>query len=194
MTDAVFPEPDVSGSAGQGRGVTAAIWVLGIALQFATPLLRDRVSLSDDLFIGSFLAPWWYFVQVALLAGALRLLRGVSDSWSRGVRVATGIVVAVFFALAQPELITQLVDPGVPLSDDPLRVALLWSTPLAFYVAPAAIVVYAWVQRDARLSLVRALGIGLVVIGVASFPYILWLTHLWDVYVRTSGGGMVLAP
>jgi len=193
MTDAALAEPGERRSDAPGRWLTAAFWTLGIALQFATPLLRDRVPLSDELFVGSFLAPWWSFLQVALLAGALRLLRGPTASWERPKRIAAGIAAGLFFAVAQPELITQVIAPDVPLGDDPLRVALLWSTPLAFYVVPAAIVVYAWVRRDARLSLTRALGIGLVVIGVLSFPYILWLTHLWDVYVRTSGGGMVLA-
>jgi len=86
--------------------------------------------------------------------------------------------------LPQPDLVNQIVGHGPPLSSDPATVALLWSTPLAFYVVPAGIVVAAWLSGPARMTLVRALGLGLVVIGVLNFPYILWLTHLWDVYIR----------
>ena len=59
--------------------------------------------------------------------------------------------------------------------------ATLWGTPLAFYLVPALLVVTSWLSREARLTLGRALGIGLVAIGVLSFPYIMWLTHLWRV-------------
>lgn len=103
------------------------------------------------------------------------------------------IAAAVLFSLIQPELISQLIDNQVPLTSSPLRVALLWSTPLAFYLLPAVLVVYAWLKRDARLSLPRVLGIGLVLIGVLSFPYILWLTSLWELYIEPKGGGTVLA-
>jgi hypothetical protein len=177
----------------RGALLTAALWVVGIGLQFAAPLLRDRVPLSDDLFIGSFLYPWWLFAQVAVLAGILALFRRASDRWSPSVRTAFAVVAALVMALPQPDLITQLIDT-VPLGDNPLRVALLWSTPLAFYLVPATLVVVAWLWRDARLSLMRALGLGLVVIGVLNFPYILWLTHLWEIYVRSTGGGSVHAP
>ena len=96
--------------------------------------------------------------------------------------------------LPQPDMITQIVDRGVPLSDNPMRIALLWSTPLAFYVVPAGLVVWSWLWRDSRLSLPRALGLGLVVIGLLNFPFILWLTYLWEVHVKSSGGDSVLTP
>lgn len=171
--------------------ITMAFWAIGVGLQFAAPLLRDRVSLSDDLFIGSFLTPWWIFSQVLLLAGLLTAFRKLTDDWSLGRRTAFAIAGAVLLALPQPELITQIAGNEVPLADNPVRVALLWSTPLAFYVLPAALVVYAWLKRDARLSVARALGIGLVVIGVLNFPYILWLTRLWRLYIEPQGGGSV---
>lgn len=174
---------------GRGALITAMLWVVGVGLQFAAPLLRDRVPLSDDLFIGSFLAPWWSFAQVALLAGFLALLRKVTDGWSRGGRAGFAIAAAVLFSLLQPEFITQIIENGGRLGEDPVRVALLWSTPLTFYLVPATLVVWSWLKRDARLTLIRALGIGLVVIGVLNFPYILWLTRLWELYVEPSGGG-----
>jgi len=177
-----------------GTLITAAIWAVGVGLQFAAPLLRDRVPLSDDLFIGSFLAPWWSLGQVMLLAGFLTLFRKAADGWNRGRRKGFAIAGAVLFSLLQPEFITQLVGNEVPLADNPVRVALLWSTPLAFYMMPAALVVYSWLKRDARLTLPRALGVGLVVIGLLNFPYILWLTRLWRLYVEPQGGEGVFAP
>lgn len=177
----------------QGGLVTAAIWAVGVGLQFAAPLLRDRVPLSDDLFIGSFLAPWWSFGQVMLFAGVLALFRRAADGWSRGGRMGFAIAGAALFSLLQPELITQIVGNEVPLSDNPVRVALLWSTPLAFYVMPAALVAYSWLKRGAQLTLLRALGIGLVVIGVINFAYILWLTRLWELYIEPQDGGSVSA-
>ena len=179
---------------GHGALLTAAFWAVGVGLQFATPLLRDRVPLSDDLFIGSFLAPWWLFAQVILLAGFLVIFRKATDGWRRGARIGFAIAAAVLFSLLQPELITLVIGTGVPLADDPLRLALLWSTPLAFYLIPAGLVVYSWLKRDARFTLFRALGIGLVVIGVLSFPYILWLRHLWELYIEPQGGGSVSVP
>jgi len=179
---------------GRGPLITAGIWALGVGLQFAAPLLRDRVPLSDDLFIGSFLAPWWSFGQVLLLAGFLTIFRKGTDSWSSRGKTGFAIAAAVIFSLLQPELVTQLVGNDVPLADNPVRVALLWSTPLAFYMVPAVLVVYSWLRPDARLTLVRALGIGLVAIGILSFPYILWLTHLWKLHIEPQGGGSVSVP
>lgn len=165
---------------------------MGIGLQFAAPLLRDRVPLSDELAVTSFLAPWWLFLQVLLLAGGLLVFRRFSEGWSPGARVAFGIGAASAIMLLQPELITQLVANEGPLGDNPMRVALMWSTPLAFYVIPAGLVVFSWLRRDGQgMSMPRALGLGLVVIGVLNFAYILWLTHLWETYVRTSGGESV---
>ena len=184
----------ISDRGSRGALITAAFWVVGVGLQFTTPLLRDRVPLSDDLFIGSFLAPWWCFAQVVLLAGFLALFRKTTNGWSRGGRMGFAIVSAVLFSILQPELITLIIENGVPLADNPVRVALLWSTPLAFYLVPAILVLYSWLKRDARLTLIRALGIGLVVIGVLSFPYILWVTRLWALYIEPQGGGSVSVP
>jgi hypothetical protein len=174
------------------RLITAALWAVGVALQFAAPLLRDRVPLSDDLFITSMLAPWWLFLQVCLLAGLLKLLRRRSEVWSGGVRIAFAAGAAVILMLLQPDLLTQVFASGnVPLSENLARVALLWSTPLAFYVVPAAIVVGSWLRRERPFSALRALGWGLVSIGVLNFPYILWLTHLWRVYYQPQGADSV---
>jgi hypothetical protein len=176
----------------RGRWITAALWAIGIALQFAAPLLRDRVPLSDDLLITSMLAPWWLFLQVCMLAGLLKLFRARAEAWGDGVRVAFALAAALILMLLQPDLLTQVFASGnVPLSQNPARVALLWSTPLAFYVVPAAIVVVAWLRRGRPFSALRALGWGLVSIGVLSFPYILWLTHLWKVYYEPQGADSV---
>jgi len=177
----------------RGAWLTAALWAAGVGLQFAAPLLRDRVPLSDDLLIGSFLAPWWMFAQVALLAGVLALFGRLTAEWSGGARTMFAIAAALLVALLNPQLITQLIDPSARISDDPVSLALLWSMPLAFFVVPAGLVIYSWLKRDSRFSLMRALGAGLVFIGVVNFPFILWLTHLWDVYIRTSGGESVRA-
>jgi hypothetical protein len=39
------------------RAITVALWAVGIGLQLAAPLLRDRVPLSDELFIDSMVMP-----------------------------------------------------------------------------------------------------------------------------------------
>jgi len=171
------------------RWVTPLLWLVGVGLQVAAPLLRDRVPLSDDLLIESILAPVWVFLLVVILAVWLRVFRTVSQRWSSAVRIAFAVVSAGVLMLLQPDLITQLVDHAIPLSANPMRVALIWSTPLAFYVIPAGVVVFAWLAGPVKMTLVRALGIGLVAIGVLNFAYILWLTHLWDTYIRPQGGG-----
>lgn len=176
----------------RGMWLTAFLWAVGIGLQFAAPLLRDRVPLSDELFIMSFLAPWWMFLLAVILAGVLLAVRRVSERWSEAGRVAFGIGAAAVLMMLQPEVITQVIANESALSGNPLRVALMWSTPLAFYVVPAGLVVFSWLRRDGGgMSMPRALALGLVVIGVLNFVYILWLTHLWDTYVRTSGGESV---
>jgi hypothetical protein len=119
-----------------GIFLTAAIWILGVGLQFAAPLLRDRVPLSDDLLVGSFVNPLWLFGQVLLLAGVLTLVRKAADGWATGRRARFAIAMAILCSVPQPDLITQLLGRDVPLAANPLRVALLWSTPLAFYVIP----------------------------------------------------------
>lgn len=162
---------------------TASIWALGVALQFATPLLRDRLPLSDDLFVASFVYPWWSFAQVILLAVVLALLTRPLSRQSLERRRLVAVAISVLCALPQPDLIAQMLGTDVPLAHNPMRVSLLWSTPLAFYVAPAAVVVHAWTARRHRLTLVRALGIGLVSIGIAGFPYLLWLTRLWRLHI-----------
>lgn len=174
-----------------GRWLTAALWAIGIGLQFAVPLLRGKVSLSDDLYVTSFLAPWWVFVQVALLAGFLALAGRFVRAWSGRSRLLLALAAAAVFALLEPSLLTTLIDRSVPLANDPVRAALMWSTPLAFYLVPAGLVIYSWLQRDPRFTLPRALGSGLVFIGIASFPYTVWLGRLWYLYIRTSGGGSV---
>jgi hypothetical protein len=103
------------------------------------------------------------------------------------------VTAAAAFALLEPDMLTYVFGGGVPLRQDPVRAALLWSVPLAFYLVPASIVGIAWVQLERRITTARALGFGLVFIGLANFPFILWLTHLWDVYIRTSGGEAVIA-
>jgi len=174
-----------------GAALTIVLWIVGVALQFAVPLLRDRVTLSDDLYVGSFLAPWWVFLQVLLLAGLLAMFRRRSEAWSGAARVTFAVAGAFLFALLEPNLMTVLLDRGNPLAGDPARIALLWSTPLAFYVVPAGLVVFSWLRRDARFTLPRALGAGLVFIGIASFVYVLWLGHLWELYYRPDGAGSV---
>lgn len=173
-----------------GAWITGALFAVGIGLQFVTPLLRDRVDLSDELFIASFLYPWWFFLQVVLVAVIFGLMSGVSRVWSTWRRSVFAVVAIVILALPQPDLIAWLQDG----SWGPLRLALVWSTTLAFFVVPTALVAYAWITKSPRLTMMRALAFGLIANGVLSFPHILWLNHLWEIYVRASGGGSVLTP
>ena len=83
---------------GKGSVLTIGIWVVGVGLQFAAPLLRDRVPLSDDLFIGSILAPWWSFGQVLLLAGFLTLFRRPTNDWGSAARAVFASAAAAAFS------------------------------------------------------------------------------------------------
>jgi hypothetical protein len=167
----------------RAHAMTIAVWIVGVGLQLGAPLLRDRVPLSDDLFITSMVAPAWTFLQVCLLAGALRLMRRRTESWSVRRRAVAGAGVAVAFMLLQPGFVSLAMTAGAGFDwSDGVSVALLWSTPLALYVVPAGIVVWVWARGDGRVSLPRALGYGLVAQGVLNLGFILWLTHLWELY------------
>jgi hypothetical protein len=172
--------------------LTLALWLVGIALQFAAPLLRDKVPLSDDLFITSILTPWWVFLQVLLLTGWLWIFRRRSAKWSERARIIFAVVSALFFMLLEPNMLTLIIAHEVPLRLNPVGANLIWSTPLFFYVLPAALVIFSWLKNPHWLPIVRALGFGLVLIGVLNFGYILWLTHLWVQYLRPAGSGTVL--
>jgi hypothetical protein len=182
-----------SRSASQGAWLTPTLWLVGVALQFAAPLLRDKVPLSDDLFITSILTPWWVFLQVLLLTGWLWLFRRKSAKWTERARIIFALVSALFFMLLEPNMLTLIIAHEVPLRLNPVGASLIWSTPLFFYVLPAALVIYSWLKRPSFLPLAKALGLGLVLIGVLNFGYILWLTHLWDLYLRPSGSGTVFS-
>ena len=178
-------------SASRGIWLTLVLWFVGIALQFAAPLLRDKVPLSDDLFITSILTPWWVFLQVLLLTGWLWIFHRKSTRWSERGRIIFAVASALFFILLEPNMLTLIIAHEVPLSLNPVGANLIWSTPLFFYVLPAALVIFCWLKHPRWLPLARALGLGLVIIGVLNFGYILWLTHLWDLYLRPSGSGTV---
>ena len=178
-------------SASQGIWLTLALWLVGVALQFAAPLLRDKVPLSDDLFITSILTPWWVFLQVLLLTGWLWIFRRRSARWTERTKIIFAVVSALFFMLLEPNMLTLIIAHEVPLRLNPVGANLIWSTPLFFYVLPAALVIYSWFKKPHWLPIVRALGLGLVLIGVLNFGYILWLTHLWDLYLRPAGSGTV---
>lgn len=175
------------------HAVTPAFWVIGIALQLAAPLLRDRVPLSDDLLITSMFVPLWVMGQLLLLAGFLRAVRTSTDGWSEGRRLGIGLSALVAFALLDAQVVTVVVEAatgqsGVSLGRDPVRLALMWSTPLTFYVVPALLVVLSWYRRGDLMTFPRVLGLTFVLVGVMNFPFIYWLTHLWDVYYRSQGG------
>jgi len=185
------PEADVKSprarAFARAHALTGAVWAAGIALQLAASLMRDRVPLSDDLFITSMIAPAWSFLQVCLLAGALRLTRRRAEPWSTPTRVAISVGAAIVFMLLQPGIISMLLaGPAAFSPTDKVALALLWSTPLALYVVPAGIVVWAWALRNGRVSLPRALGYGLVAQGVLNFAFIAWLNHLWQIYVKVQ--------
>ena len=171
--------------------LTLALWLLGVALQFAAPLLRDQVPLSDDLFVSSILTPWWVFLQVLLLAGWLSIFRRKSVKWTERTKIFFAVISALVLMLLEPNMLTLIIAHEVPLRLNPVGANLIWSTPLFFYVLPAGLVIYTWLKRPHWLTLGRALGLGLVLIGILNFGYILWLTHLWDLYLRPSGSGTV---
>ena len=181
-----------SRSASRGAWLmTLALWLAGVGLQFAAPLLRDKVPLSDDLFITSILTPWWVFLQVLLLAGWLWIFRRKSEKWTERSRIFFALVSALVFMLPEPNMLTLIIAHEVPLSLNPVGANLIWSTPLFFYFLPAALVIFSWLKQPHWLPLARALGLGLVIIGILNFGYILWLTRLWDLYLRPSGSGTV---
>ena len=162
------------------HALTAIVWVVGIGLQLAASPLRERTTFSNDLYLTSLIAPAWTFLQVCLLAGSLRLMRPRAASWSARSRAWFGVAAAAAFMLLQPGILAVLLNGSNPT--DKVSLALLWSTPLALYLVPAAIVVWAW--SAGRVSLPRALGYGLVAQGVLDFAFIIWLNHLWVVYLK----------
>jgi hypothetical protein len=172
--------------------ITATLWAAGVGLEYASPLLRDKVPLSDDLFITSFVTPWWVFIQVLLLAGWLWIFRRKAEKWAQSPRLIFAVVSALILMLLEPNMLTLIIAHEVPLSQNPVGAALIWSTPLFFYVVPAGLVIFSWLKRPQWLPVSRALGLGLVIIGMSSFGYILWLTHLWDLYFRPFGGESVV--
>ena len=178
-------------SGSRGIWLTLALWLAGVALQLAAPLLRDKVPLSDDLFITSILTPAWVFLQVLLLAGWLWIFHRKSAKWTGRARIIFALVSALFFMLLEPNMLTLIIAHEVPLSLNPVGANLIWSTPLFFYIMPAALVIFSWLKHPHWLPLARALGFGLVLIGILNFGYILWLTRLWDLYLRPSGSGTV---
>jgi len=163
-------------------------WVIGAALVFVVaPFVRTRVPLSDELDLGSIILPVWTFLQLVLLAGLLKWLRPRSATWSAPQRVLLAVGCALAVGVLQPTVLSLLSRLGdetaIPLSRDPLQVALLWSTPLLFYAIPAGIVTVAWVRWDSfRLS--RVLGLSLVALGLLNVGAIFWFTHLWARYVN----------
>ena len=174
-----------------GFWLTLVLWLVGVGLQFAAPFLRDKVPLSDDLFITSILTPWWVFLQVLLLAGWLWIFRRRSAKWTERARIIFAVVSTLFFMLPEPNMLTLIIAHEVPLSLNPVGANLIWSTPLFFYVLPAGLVIFSWLKKPNWLPFFRALGLGLAIIGVLNFGYILWLTRLWDLYLRPSGSGTV---
>ena len=136
-------------SASRSIWLTLALWLVGIALQFAAPLLRDKVPLSDDLFITSILTPWWVFLQVLLLTGWLWIFRRRSAKWSERARIIFAVVSALFFMLLEPNMLTLIIAHEVPLRLNPVGANLIWSTPLFFYVLPAALVIFSWLKQPA---------------------------------------------
>ena len=179
----------VAASASKSRRLNAAVpWVIGLVLVLGVaPLVRARVSMSDELDLYSMLLPVWTLLQLALFAGALSWLRVHSTGWSVAVRAILAFVIALTIGVLQPVILTSIStiigSSAARLAGDPLQAALLWSTPLLFYVIPAGIVAYSWV-RSATLRVVHVLGPASVVVGVLDIVAILWFTHLWSLYVR----------
>jgi len=183
-----MPEADVrwprARAFARAHALTGVIWAVGIVVQLSASLLRDRIAFSDDLYLTSLIAPAWTFLQVCLLAGALRLLRPRAKAWSTRSRAWFGVAAAAVFMLLQPGILSVLLNGFDPA--DKVALALLWSTPLALYLVPVAIVVWAWSRPEGRVSLPRALGYGLVAQGVLSFAFMLWLNHLWAIYIDSA--------
>jgi len=177
-----------TGTSTQSRISAAMPWIIGLVLILGVaPLVRSRVSLSDELDLYSLLLPVWSLLQLGLLAGALWGLRGRATGWSVTARAIVALAMAVIVGVLQPVILTSistvLGSSAAPLPGDPLQAALLWSTPLLFYVVPAAMVAYSWV-RSATVRVVHVLGLASVVVGVLNIVAIFWFTHLWSLFVR----------
>jgi len=161
------------------KWITIAIWVVGISLQLARPWLCTLFALNTDDFMVSIIAPLWSFMLVCLLAGLLRVLRKLTEKWGGLWRVVLAMVLGVVLMLPQADLIMVFRESiRFPHYIDPLRYILLWVTPLTFYVVPAALVMISWLQHNRLVSTLRALGLGLVFIGVIYVPFGLWLNQM----------------
>lgn len=171
------------------RAVTAALFTAALGLQLAAPLLRDRVPLSDALFIDSVLIPVWTAVLLGLLAMVLWLATRRGDSWPPAGRIAWGVGVGVVIGVLHAFGASALVG-GMPVDTmGPVEVALLWGIPAILWLVPAAALLIGWARSRWRIA--RSLAVALVALGVLNFPFILWLTHLWAVYVNVAPGTAV---
>ena len=121
----------VAASASKSRRLNAAVpWVIGLVLVLGVaPLVRARVSMSDELDLYSMLLPVWTLLQLALFAGALSWLRVHSTGWSVAVRAILAFVIALIIGVLQPVILTSIStiigSSAAPLAGDPLQAALL---------------------------------------------------------------------
>lgn len=171
--------------------ITSLTWALAGALVLVVaPAIRSQVPLSDELDLGSLLLPWWSLLQIAVLALVLRALRKRSLSWSTARRAWTGTTLAALVFLLSPSVLSLLSsvlgDDLARLGRDQVQVALLWSTPLLFYVIPAALVVYMW-SKNERFTVARSVGAAAIAIAMGNLVAIFWFTSLWARFVRTGG-------
>lgn len=172
------------------RLVTATLLFAAFVLQFAAPLLRDRVPLSDELFIDSMLIPVWTAAQLALLAGVLRLAGRWARSWTPVARITLAVIAALAVMVLQPFFVQALFFRGSITFNwnDPLAVALLWSVPAFLWAVPAGLLVAAWLRSGGAGGVMRSLAWAEVALAALNLPFILWLTHLWAVYVNIPAG------
>lgn len=163
-------------------------WASGATLILVlAPLVRSTMPLSDELDLGSIVMPVWTFLQLCLLTGVLAWLRPRTAGWAVIRRALVSFAAALAVGMFQPSILSLVSRIGdktaIPLDRDPLQVALLWSTPLLFYVIPAGLVTADWMRsRTFRPS--RILGTALVALGLLNIAAIFWFKLLWSLYVN----------
>jgi hypothetical protein len=177
--------PEHSHTSTSGKWITIAIWAAGIILQLARPWLCTLFALNIENFMVSIVAPMWSFMLVCLLAGLLRVFRKPAEKIGSLWRAVFALDFAVVLMLPQADLIMVFRESWrFPHYIDPMRYILLWAVPLTFYAVPAAVVVVSWLQHNRLVSIMRALGLALVIIGVVYVPFGLWLNQLQLMYTQ----------
>ncbi|MHC1781661.1 MAG: hypothetical protein AB9891_02665 [Anaerolineaceae bacterium] len=119
------------------KWITISIWAVALVLLFTRPWQVSVFKLNTEIFMFSTFGPTWAFLLVCLLAGFLRIFRGLTGKWSSPARTAFALGFTLVLAIPQIDLIMMYLETYrvrfPPHYIDPMRAIMLWAIPLTFY-------------------------------------------------------------